>query len=41
MPSADRPDLTLFLDIVHTLERIGAPNMIIYDNVSKPPPSLA
>lgn len=29
MPNADRPDLTLFLDIVHTLERIGAPYMII------------
>ena len=29
MPSADRPDLTLFLDIAHTLERIGAPYMII------------
>ncbi len=29
MPNADRPDLTLFLDIVHTLELIGAPYMII------------
>jgi hypothetical protein len=29
VPSADRPDLTLFLDIVHTLDRIGAPYMII------------
>ena len=29
MPSADRPDLTLFLDIVHSLERIGAQYMII------------
>lgn len=29
MPNADTPDLTLFLDIVHTLERIGAPYMII------------
>ena len=29
MPNADRPDLTLFLDIVHTLEQIGAPYMII------------
>lgn len=29
MPNADKPDLTLFLDIVHTLERIGAPYMII------------
>ena len=29
MPNADRPDLTLFLDIVHMLERIGAPYMII------------
>jgi len=25
----DRPDLSLFLDILHTLERIGAPYMII------------
>jgi len=29
VPNADKPDLTLFLDIVHTLERIGAPYMII------------
>jgi hypothetical protein len=29
VPNADRPDLTLFLDIVHTLEQIGAPYMII------------
>jgi hypothetical protein len=32
VPSAARPDLTRFLDIVdivHTLERIGAPYMII------------
>ncbi len=29
MPTSDKPDLTLFLDIVHTLERIGAPHMII------------
>ncbi|MBK9230846.1 MAG: hypothetical protein WBV59_00790 [Anaerolineae bacterium] len=29
MPSEDRPDLSLFLDILRTLERIGAPYMII------------
>lgn len=29
MPTEDRPDLSLFLDILHTLERIGAPYMII------------
>ena len=29
MPNADRPDLSLFLDILRTLERIGAPYMII------------
>ncbi len=29
MQNADTPDLTLFLDIVHTLERIKAPYMII------------
>ncbi len=29
MPNADRSDLILFLDIVHTLERIGASYMII------------
>lgn len=29
MQNADTPDLTLFLDIVHTLERIRAPYMII------------
>jgi hypothetical protein len=29
VPNADRPDLALFLDIVLTLERIGAPYMII------------
>lgn len=29
MPSNDKPDLTLFLDILHTLERVGAPYMII------------
>ena len=25
MPNEDRPDLSLFLDILRTLERIGAP----------------
>ena len=29
MPTEDRPDLSLFLDILHTLERIGVPYMII------------
>lgn len=29
MPTEDRPDLSLFLDILQTLERIGAPYMII------------
>ena len=29
MQTEDRPDLSLFLDILHTLERIGAPYMII------------
>jgi len=29
VPNADRPDLSLFLDILRTLERIGAPYMII------------
>lgn len=29
MPNEDRPDLSLFLDILHTLEEIGAPYMII------------
>ncbi len=29
MPNAERPDLSLFLDILRTLERIGAPYMII------------
>ncbi len=29
MPSEGKPDLTLFLDILQTLERIGAPYMII------------
>ena len=29
MLNADRPDLSLFLDILRTLERIGAPYMII------------
>ena len=29
MPNEDRPDLSLFLDILHTLERIGAPYMVI------------
>lgn len=29
MPTEDRPDVSLFLDILHTLERIGAPYMII------------
>ena len=29
MPTEDRPDLSLFLDILLTLERIGAPYMII------------
>ena len=29
MPSGDKPDLSLFLDILRTLERIGAPYMII------------
>ena len=29
MPNADRPDLSLFLEILRTLERIGAPYMII------------
>ena len=29
MPNEGKPDLTLFLDIVHTLERIKAPYMII------------
>ncbi len=29
MSNADRPDLSLFLDILRTLERIGAPYMII------------
>jgi len=29
VPNAARPDLALFLDIVHTFERIGAPYMII------------
>lgn len=29
MPSKDLPDLSLFLDILHTLEAIGAPYMVI------------
>lgn len=29
MPSEDKPDLSLFFDILRTLERIGAPYMII------------
>ena len=29
MPNEDRPDLTLFLDILQTLEEIGAPYMVI------------
>ncbi len=29
MPSEDKPDLTLFLDILQTLERINAPYMVI------------
>ena len=29
MPNEDTPDLSLFLDILRTLERIGAPHMII------------
>lgn len=29
MPAENSPDLSLFLDILHTLERIGAPYMII------------
>jgi len=29
VPNADKPDLTLFLDIIHTLERVGTPCMII------------
>ena len=29
MPSEDKPDLTLFLDILQTLERISAPYMVI------------
>ncbi len=29
MPNAGEPDLGLFLDILRTLERIGAPHMII------------
>lgn len=29
MSSGDEPDLTLFLDILRTLERIGAPYMVI------------
>ncbi len=29
MSNAGKPDLSLFLDILHTLERIGAPYMII------------
>lgn len=29
MPSKDGPDLSLFLDILHTLEAIGAPYMVI------------
>lgn len=29
MPNESRPDLSLFLDILHTLENIGAPYMII------------
>ncbi len=29
MPNIDSPDLSLFLDILRTLERIGAPYMII------------
>jgi hypothetical protein len=29
MPNAERPDLSLFLDILRTLERMGAPYMII------------
>jgi hypothetical protein len=29
VPNEDRPDLTLFLDILRTLEQIGAPYMVI------------
>jgi uncharacterized protein (DUF1330 family) len=29
VPNEDKPDLSLFLDILHILERIGAPYMII------------